>query len=148
MATTMEIMDILLKKMEVIKKGVEETLRKNNSESILSEVFTRANTPDERFMAMRFYEIMGVIDEYLAKVDYLLKPIRITGELNLEDSDPLSINGYKLNKGDTIEVLIGERWELGTLDIDSFMGETIYMLVTPQNHILRLNGTDLKVRIR
>ncbi|MCM1123854.1 MAG: hypothetical protein NC416_14825, partial [Eubacterium sp.] len=116
MATTMEIMNVLLKKMDTLKSSVEEAARKSNLEGILSEVMTRANSPEERFMAVRFYEIMGVINDYLAKVDYLTKPIRITGELNLRDADPLSINGYKLKKGDKIEVLIGERWELGTFD--------------------------------
>lgn len=110
-----QTIDELLEVINSLSSKFEKMIKETEGEKKLADILMTANDPDSRFKARMLMMIITEMERVKIVQDYITKPVKIEGIMELKEDGKVYIDDAPLLEGEIVEYMTDSEWEAGRL---------------------------------
>ena len=110
-----QTIDELLEVINSLSSKFEKMIKETDGERKLADILMTANDPDSRFKARMLMMIITEMERVKIVQDYITKPVKIEGIMELKEDGKVYIDDAPLLEGEIVEYMTDSEWEAGRL---------------------------------
>ena len=143
-----QTIDELLEVINSLSSKFEKMIKETEGEKKLADILMTANDPDSRFKARMLMMIITEMERVKIVQDYITKPVKIEGIMELKEDGKVYIDDAPLLEGEIVEYMTDSEWEAGRLVYDhNKLAKIVDVINVEKTKIEKIDQIKARVRM-
>ena len=143
-----QTIDELLEVINSLSSKFEKMIKETEGEKKLADILMTANDPDSRFKARMLMMIITEMERVKIVQDYITKPVKIEGIMELKEDGKVYIDDAPLLEGEIVEYMTDSEWEAGRLVYDNNkLAKIVDVINVEKTKIEKIDQIKARVRM-
>ncbi len=143
-----QTIDELLEVINSLSSKFEKMIKETEGEKKLADILMTANDPDSRFKARMLMMIITEMERVKIVQDYITKPVKIEGIMELKEDGKVYIDDDPLLEGEIVEYMTDSEWEAGRFVYDNNkLAKIVDVINVEKTKIEKIDQIKARVRM-